>query len=491
MKKIFLEGSTYGKLIFYIGCLVIFPIVTIPFYKEDSKYFFDFFIPGSISIILGLIIIFLKKEKKYEEWKKELRFNNFTVIFAWLWASVLGSLPFISSKILKPLHAIFESVSGWTTTGLSVVDVTNLPHIFLFHRSFMQFCGGLGFILMMIMLVNNRNSMGLYTAEGHSDKIYGNLKTTTRFIFFMYTSLLFIGTILYSLFGMSIFDSINNSMCALSTGGFAIKLQSIGEYNSFKIEMVTIILMFIGTTNFASLELLFKGKIKNFFRISEVKFTIIMLFFFIPITAFGLYYSKSYGFIESSRIALFDLTSAISTTGFSTVSYDNFPPFVLGIFIICMIIGGGAGSTAGGLKLIRAYFLLKIAFKNIKEKISPSTSVYVLPYKKANGKFYIDSEQISEICGFTTVYLISLVIGSLIISLTENVSLTHSMFEFTSSLSTVGLSVGITSPNAKDTTLIVEIVGMLLGRLEIFILFATIYSAYTKLKNIPKQYSAN
>lgn len=324
--------------------------------------------------------------------------------------------------------------------------------------------------------------MGLYATEGHSDKIYGNLKTTTRFIFTMYSFFLLIGTIAYTLFGMELFDSINNAMTSLSTGGFAIKLQSIGEYHNFKIEIITIILMFIGTTNFASLELLFKGKIKQFFKISEVKFTFIMLGIFIPLTAFGLYYTNTYDILNSSRIALFDLTSAISTTGFSTVSYNNFPPFVLGLFIICMIIGGGAGSTAGGLKLTRAYFLLKIAFKNIKSKISPSTSVHLIPYKKANGKFYVDNELITEICGFTTIYLITIIIGSLIISLTENVSLTYSMFEFTSSLSTVGLSIGITSVNAKDITLIVEMIGMLLGRLEIFILFSTIYSAYNKLK---------
>lgn len=484
MRKLFLNGSIYGKLMVCIGILILFPLNIIFFYPQDLKYFFVFFIPGFFSIILGIILMYFIKEKKHDKWKKKLSFNNFTVIFIWLWASLLGSVPFISAKFLKPLHALFESISGWTTTGLSVINVTETPHIFLFHRSFMQYCGGLGFILIMIMLLNNRDSMGLYTAEGHSDKLYGNLKNTTRTIFKMYSCFLILGIITYKIFGMPLFDSVNNTMCALSTGGFALKLQSIGEYKNFKFELITIVLMMIGTTNFATLHLLFKGKFKKIFSVSEVKFTFIILIIFIPLVTLGLYYSKTYNFLNSLRIALFDLTSAVSTTGYSTVTYENFPPFVLGIFIIVMIIGGGAGSTAGGLKISRVYFLIKITFNNIKEKVRVNRNIFVSSYNKANGKYYIDNNLSNDVFSFTMVYLFFLVIGSIIISITENVNLTLSMFEFASSLSTVGLSIGITSSNSKDITLIVEMIGMILGRLEIYILFAVIYSSYDNVKNL-------
>lgn len=390
----FKTGSSYGKLFMTVGLLVLFPIVILPFYPEEIIYAKYFIFPGMLSIVIGLSMVITIKARDYDQWKKQLQFNSLSVLITWLWASIFGAIPFVHSGILPPIRALFESISGWTTTGLSTIDVTSIPHIFLFHRSFMQFCGGLGFILMMLMFINNRDSMGLYYAEGHPDKLHGNLKSTARAIFIIYAVFLVIGTVAYVLLGMPIFDSINNTMCALSTGGFAIKLASIGEYHSFSIEIVTIVLMIIGTTNFATLQLLLRGKIKNFFKVSEVRFMFLLLLIFIPLVGIGLVTSSNLSGIDSARIALFDFTSALSTTGYSTVSYDNFPPFVIGIFIIAMIIGGGAGSTAGGLKMNRAYLLIKIAIMNIKSKLRPTSVVEVSSFNKG---YYVDKGKAGNI----------------------------------------------------------------------------------------------
>ena len=179
---------------------------------------------------------------------------------------------------------MFESVSGYTTTGLSVADVSRMPKIFLFHRSFMQFCGGLGFVMFMVSFVQEKQSMNLYSAEGHTDKIMPNLKSTARAIFFLYAVCLFLGSIMYVVCGLPVFDSILHTMGALSTGGFSNKADSTGAYDSISIELVTMILMIIGTTNFAALLLLVNGKIKQFGRLSEIRLMAGLLLIFVPVT---------------------------------------------------------------------------------------------------------------------------------------------------------------------------------------------------------------
>ena len=180
--------------------------------------------------------------------------------------STMGALPFVLSGLLNPIQAVFEAVSGWTTTGLSVMDVEATPYIFLFHRGFMQFCGGLGFLMMMIIFVQGKQAMALYSAEGHPDKLLPNIRKTAQTICIMYCGFLVVGVLMYLVCGMNLFDSIIHTMCSLSTGGFSTRADSIGYYDSPAIEAVTIVQMLVGTTNFAALLLLTKGKIMQFIR---------------------------------------------------------------------------------------------------------------------------------------------------------------------------------------------------------------------------------
>ena len=470
------DCSNRGKLMVMIGLLVIAPVAILPFYPRDIGYAIYFLLPGLLSILAGgLVCAFGKRETYFSSDRlKAQQHSNNTVLFTWFWGIGVGAMPFFLSGQLKFVQAIFESVSGWTTTGLSVIDVTQTSHIFLFYRSFMQYCGGLGFVLMMVMLVTGKRSMDLFNAEGHPDMLMPNLKQTAQTIFEMYIIFLILGTAAYVVCGMPLFDSLCHAMCSLSTGGFSTKLNSIGEYHSLPIEIITTLLMLIGTTNFAVLLLLLRGKWRQAFQVSEVRFLLLLLFLFVPLMALSL--SGSMGFGAGLRHALFNAASALSTTGYATMSYENWPSFTIGLMILLMLIGGGIGSTAGGLKLTRVYLILRMIGLNVKRKLLSQRCVDAPTYVKAQGRTKIDGELCSDTVGFVGCYLLLFLAGALLLTLTAGCGLETAMFEFASALGTVGLSIGLTGPMTNNATLIVEMIGMILGRLEIFIVLTGFYS---------------
>ena len=484
MKRVIYDCSSVGKLMFLIGLFVAAPLLVLPWFPQDSGYTMAFLIPGGGSMLLGLLFcVFAKRDTECaNDWRSSVRRSSLTVLFAWAWGVFVGALPFVLGNQLTMVQALFEAVSGWTTTGLSAMDVSITPLIYLFHRSFMQYCGGLGFIMMMIILISNKQSMNLYSAEGHPDKIMPNIKKTAQAIFIIYNVCLVIGTVAYYIAGMTWFDSLCHSMCSLSTGGFSTKLNSIGEYDSLAIEIITIVLMLIGTTNFAALILLAKGKVRSFFRVSEVKFMFILLAVFIPITALSLADGLEISYLEGLRKSSFDVVSALSTSGYSTMSYAEWPQFAIGVLILMMVIGGGIGSTAGGIKISRVYLCLRLAVTNIRKKLSPSNNVEAPYYVKAQGKAPIDKELAEDTTSFVITYLVIYIFGSLLLTVTADCTLTEAMFDFASSISTVGLSIGITNPMTNDATLIVEMIGMLLGRLEIFIVLIGFSSGFGMMK---------
>lgn len=204
----------------------------------------------------------------------------------------------------------------------------------------------------------------------------------------------------------------------------------------------------------------------------------VLLLLFIPMIAFSLSDKLDMGLGESFRRASFDVVSALSTTGYSTMSYASWPPVAIGVLVILMLIGGGMGSTAGGIKMTRVYLMLRLAVANIRKRLSPSRNIEVSHYTKAQGRTVIDTALTTDTTGFVICYLIIFVIGSLLITITADCGLTEGMFEFASALGTVGLSIGVTGPTTGTGTLIVENVGMILGRLEIFIVLLGFYSGF-------------
>ena len=334
----------------------------------------------------------------------------------------------------------------------------------------MHFFGGVGIVLVVLSALSSTFGMRLYNSEGHSDNLLPNLLKSSRLIMSIYFGYIVGGVLLYYICGMPLFDAINHSISALSTGGFSVKFDSIGYYNNIYIELVTIILMILGSTNFAAHVLLINGKFKKFFRTSEVKFMFIVIALSVPLISFlslnELYGSSSEGF----RIAIFQVVSALSTAGYSTTTYTNWNSISILIMIILMLIGGGAGSTAGGIKLSRVHLMLKGIFWNLKKQFMSKHMVQADYIYKPQGKTYIEDDAIRDMYNFMFLYLIIYVLG-VSVMLIYGYNLQDSMFEFASALGTVGLSIGITSPDAPLAILWTEIVGMFLGRLEIWIVF--------------------
>lgn len=484
------EGSNRGKLMMLIGLLVAAPLALLPFYPEDSGFVWAFVGPSLFSLSVGALVCLFGKRDSGDSasWPVSQWQSSYTVLFTWFWGILIGAMPFMLSGHLNFVQALFESVSGWTTTGLSVMDVSRTSHIFLFYRSFMQYCGGLGFIMMIVMLIPDKRSMDLFNAEGHPDKLMPNLRKTAQTIFAMYLVFLLIGTAAYTIAGMPLFESICHAMCSLSTGGFSTRLNSIGEYHSLAIEIVTIVLMLIGTTNFAVLLLLVRRKWRQALRVSEVRFLCLLLLIFVPLMALSLSHGLGMDFGEAFRQALFNASSALSTSGYATMGYDTWPAFSVGILILLMLIGGGMGSTAGGLKLTRVYLLLRMIGQNLKRKLVPGRFVDIPTYTKAQGKAKIDDTLCADTLGFVGCYLLLFIAGALALTLTAGCGLTEAMFEFASALGTVGLSIGLTGPATGSATLIVEMIGMIMGRLEIFIVLTGIYFDLNRMKFIRREH---
>ena len=466
-----------GILTVIIGVILLLPLSVLPFYRNEINFTFSFICPSLVCIILGLILVRVFKCDTNK--KLSVGEDAVIVVVAWILATVFSAIPFMISQDLSFTQAYFEAVSGWTTTGLSVMDVESTPHIFLIYRSIMQFFGGVGIVLVMLSALSSTFGMRLYNSEGHSDRILPNLIKSSRMILSIYLGYVIAGTILYVIAGMPIFDAINHSIAALSTGGFSTKLESIGFYNNVYIELITIILMILGTISFATHLLLVKRKFKEILKIGEIIFMFLILGITIPLITFVSLKDLYGGLYKGARVALFEIVSALSTTGFSTVVYNNWPSFAIFIMIILMIMGGGAGSTSGGIKLYRVYLMMKQLGWSIKLRFLPEHFVKKHYVYKAEGKVFINKDDVIDIYNYICAYIVIFVLG-VSTMLVYKYPLHEAMFEFASALGTVGLSVGITSPTAPSLILWTEIIGMLFGRLEIWVIFIAIFKITKK-----------
>ena len=461
-----------ASICFLLGISFLLPLITLIFYSGQGPYYEYFLYPGLSLAVIGIIAHYIIS-KSVEGVTLKLKEGGVIVILSWLIAIFASALPFIFGLNMSFTHGMFESVSGWTTTGLSVVTESETPRIFLLWRSLMQFMGGAGLAVIALSSILPLQGMGLYMAEGRDDKLMPHVKKSTKIILYIYLSYTIVGTVLYRFFGMNWFDAINHAMAALSTGGFSTRGASIGYWNNLNIEIVTIFLMFAGTVNFATNFTLLKGKVKSFFKNSEIKMMGMLLLISIPLLSFLALRSTSALLPETVREISFQLISALSTTGFGTVSISSLILPVIFVIIIFMIIGGGIGSTAGGIKQYRIFIMLKSIYWRIKSQFQSEHQIKENYIYKAENRIYISSDNISKIASFIALYLLTYSIG-VFIFLAHDYSLIKSCFEFASAQGTVGLSMGITSAKAPNTILWTEIGGMFLGRLEFFIVFYTI-----------------
>ncbi len=464
-------SNRYGKIMILIGALIMVPIIVVFFDKSQIKYIYSFILPGTISIIIGLLICKdFKEVEKTSIFSTNLRNSTMLVLFSWFYCFFLGAMPLWLGGQLNLVQAFFESVSGYTTTGLSVVIPSQTPIIYLAHQIFMQYCGGFGIILMFIMVIKDQTAVNLYTAEGHNDKLLPNIQKTARLIFFTYNLLIILGTLGFYLLGMDLFDALCNTVTSLFTAGYSIRDTGFSYYNSRAIYLFSMVLMLFGSINTGVLLMIFQGKFKVVKKITELRFMFFIIILFGSISTLVLWFSTNLGFLDSLLTGFYNIVSSISTTGNYNYDIRILPSFVLQIMIIGMLLGGCAGSTAGGLKLSRIIILLKTMYNSLVMKTSSARRVLSISWYTASGRKIIENETIKETISYIGFYFLTILIGANLLSLTANCSLTEAYFEFASALSSFGVSIGITSPSANALTLIIEMIAMILGRLEIFIL---------------------
>jgi trk system potassium uptake protein TrkH len=273
--------------------------------------------------------------------------------------------------------------------------------------------------------------------------------------------------------GMSPFDALNHSFAAVSTGGFSTRAESIGHWDSTAIEAVTLVLMLVGNLSFVTAWLLWRGKLRFVARNGEVRLLAIL----IPISAAVVFLFTCWGLYphigKSIRVAVFETITALTTTGFSTVSYGNWNGFGILVLIVLMLIGGGTCSTAGGIKQFRVYLLWRLLVWEIKRSLLPRTAVLERPVWEGNHRVFVDDARVRQISLFVFLYLATYLLGVLVLCAC-GYSLQDALFEFASAIGTVGLSVGVTSAGMPDVALWAETIAMFLGRLEFVVVIVSV-----------------
>lgn len=458
--------SYTGMLLRLSGVLMLTPLLCLMRWPEEARHVAGFLLPALVLIALGTAL------RKYvglaEPSAISLQEGSVVVVLSWGIVSLFSALPFMMVEGLNFTQAAFEAVSGWTTTGLTVVDVTSSTHMILLWRSTMQLAGGAGLAIIMLASIAGPGGTGLSAAEGRKEQLVPHIRTSVRLVMGLYSAYALAGIILYRIVGLPLFEAINHAFTAVATGGFSTHPDSIAHYNSALIEAVTIPLMLMGSLNFLTAYALVRGRLRVVLRNGEIRLCALL----IPLCALILFFLvclNLYPTVPGAiRAAVFEPVSALTGTGFTTTSYENWPGIGLLIIIALMIIGGGTGSTAGGIKQYRIYLLAKSVWWRVRRALLPRTAVVEEPVWHGERRDYITDAQISQVATFTFLYIGVWVVGSAVIA-AHGYSLKESVFEFASALGTVGLSLGVTAADAPPLVLWTETIGMFLGRLEFFV----------------------
>ena len=471
-------------IVYYISALTRFSIL--PMLLSGIALFYspkEYALFGNMMIVALIIFVSLSLlisyTKKYKDTKLQRNDDSIIVTVTWFFTILISAIPYMLFQNLTFTQAFFESTSGWTTTGLSVLDVANAPLVIILYRSLTQFFGGVGIVLIALSFISKSPGIKIFMQEGHSDQLMPNLKQSARLIFNIYTAYVIFGIFGLVLLGMNSFDAINISMAALSTGGFAPQASSLTYYDSFPIELFTMLLMILGATNFAAHILLINRRFLAFFKTSEFKIFVVSS----TIITLIIYLNSTNAIGMSLRIILFEVISAITTTGFTVTSYySQWRPIWVVLLVVLMVIGGGSGSTAGGIKQSRVAVALKSISMYFKRLTLPKQIIKNSVYYHNNGEVTtIDKSITFDSLMYIVIYLIGLSVGTIIISL-YGYSVVDSLFEFASSLGTVGTSIGIISQTTPTVVMWTSTLGMLFGRLEIMVIIAASASIVTRLQ---------
>ncbi len=390
---------------------------------------------------------------------------------SWLLISLISTIPFYYIEYAEKmdfLSAFFEAVAGWTGTGLTMVNLeSTLPHTIQFWRTFTQWVGGVGVIVLTLIVLARpgTGSFTLYRSEAREEKIHPSIISTVKSIWWIILLYTFIGITVLFLAGIPLWEAINHAMTGLTTGGFSVTDDSIASYGAFT-QALIIPLMVAGAIAFVAHYDILSGKIKNFFKDVQTQVLIALLILGILFLTFINmdYYST---FLQSFKYSAFQFASALTCTGFATADILSWGASAKMILSFAMVIGGAAGSTAGGIKLFRMILLAKGTGWKLRDIFLPPKGA--IRYKLGGKPLARDEalEEITEASILSFLWLILLFIGIMMILYTTNASLENAIFEVCSAQGNVGLSTGITSAGMDSIAKTMLIINMWIGRLEI------------------------
>ena len=457
---------TLGILQIILGVFMFIPIVFQFIYSEIDSSFFG---ASIVTIIFGMLFFLSNLD---HDKKLTLQQAFLLTALSWLSIAIFGSLPFIFSDLdFSFINAFFESMSGITTTGSTIIsNLHEMPKSILLWRAILQWLGGIGIIIMAITLmpIMNVGGMQLFKISNNdsSEKILPKSKEIALRLIYIYTSLTLLCGLTYKFFGMSFFDSLTHSMTTIATGGFSNYNESIGFFNSVSIEISAMIFIILGSLPFIAYIKFISGEKKIIFNDVQIRTFFKIIIFSIIILSIYIIISGSAEL--NLRSIFFNIISILTGTGYINAEFDTWGSFTLILFLGLMFIGGCAGSTTCGVKIFRVQILYLFIVNQLKKIIYPK-GIFVLKYDQNP----IDNKFISSIISFIYMYLVIFFILTALLSLT-GLDFITSISGAATSISNVGPGLGsIIGPNGDFSTLPdiskwILTLGMILGRLELF-----------------------
>ncbi len=440
---------------------------------------------GFVTVTIGLLLFFFNKPKSTNIQKKE---GYLIVTLGWLTLSITGMLPYLFSGAIPNItNAFFETISGYSTTGSSILtDIEAMPKGILFWRSATHWIGGMGIIVLTIAILPllGIGGMQLFMAEApgpSADKLHPRITDTAKRLYLIYVTLTLAQFLLLKVAGMTWFDAINHAMATMSTGGFSTKNSSVAFYNNLPfVQYIIIFFMLIAGTNFVLTYFALKGKIQKVFQSEEFKYylfgiisvtsivTVIIVYFQDANLQTSIEHPMIFGKEESAiRHALFMVTSVVTTTGFVSADFTMWNFFATGIFFALFFTGGSAGSTSGGVKVVRHIVMLKNSFLEFKKALHPNAIIPV----RYDGKA-VHQNIVFNIISFFIIYMLIFIMSSVALTL-SGLDFMSALGAAASSLGNIGPAIGSVSPvdNFNHLTSTAKWFCsflMLIGRLELF-----------------------
>jgi trk system potassium uptake protein len=463
-------GKIIGVLLILLAILMLPGIIFSFYYKSGDL---NAILSSSlISMISGAVLFYVFQHNNDNIRKRE---GYLIVTLSWIFMGLFGMLPYLISGVFtNPADAIFETISGLTTTGASVLtDIESVPKGILFWRSMTQWIGGLGIIVLTVAIfpLLGIGGIELFVAEAPgptSDKVHPRIRETAKRLWFVYLGLTALTFIMYMFGGMSFFDALNHALTTVSTGGFSTKNASIAYFDTAFIQYVAVFFMFVSGTNFTLLYFATLGKFNRIWSSDEFRAYSIALVGIVLLLVFPIYYlSENADFELVFRNTLFQVVSLITTTGFVTADYTLYHGGLTLVFFMLLFLGGSAGSTSGGIKFVRHLTFFKNSWLEFKRLVHPRA---VVPLK-INGE-RVSGKIITHIMNFLLIYLMIFVMGSIVISL-MGYDIITSFGAVATSLGNVGPAIGKVGPTdnfaffSSAAKVFLSFL-MLLGRLELF-----------------------